>query len=52
MHMIASYTVFYGWTKIHKTLRETPAMAAKLTGKVWDMAEIVTLMDNRAARPR
>ena len=24
MHMVAIYTVFYNWTKIHKTLRVTP----------------------------
>ena len=29
--MVALYTVFYNWTKIHKTLRTTPAMAAGLT---------------------
>jgi hypothetical protein len=31
--------------RIHKTLRVTPAMAAGLTDRVWDMAEIVGLMD-------
>jgi hypothetical protein len=36
--------VFYHWTKIHKTLRVTPAMAADLTDRVWDIAEIVELM--------
>jgi hypothetical protein len=36
------------WTKIHKTLRTTPAMAAGLTQKVWDFSEIVTLMDEVA----
>ena len=45
MHMVAIYTVFYNWTKLHKTLRTTPAMAAGLTDRVWDWAEIVTLMD-------
>ena len=28
VHMVALYTVFYNFTKIHKTLRVTPAMAA------------------------
>jgi len=45
MHMIAIYTVFYNWTELHKTLRTTPAMAAGLTERVWDWAEIVELMD-------
>ena len=45
IHMVAIYTVFYNFTKIHKTLRTTPAMAAGLTTRLWDMAEIVALMD-------
>lgn len=45
MHMIAVYNVFYNWTKLHKTLRMTPAMAAGLTERVWDWEEIVKLMD-------
>jgi hypothetical protein len=45
IHMVAIYTVFYNWTKIHKTLRTTPVMAAGLTERVWDMVELVNLMD-------
>ena len=45
MHMVALYTVFYNWTKIHKTLRVTPAMAAGLTERVWDMADVVALIE-------
>jgi IS1 family transposase len=45
IHMVAIYTVFYNWTKIHRTLRTTPAMAAGLTERVWDMVELVNLMD-------
>jgi IS1 family transposase len=45
MHMVAIYTVFYNWTKIHKTLKVTPAMEAGLTDRVWDMVELVELMD-------
>jgi len=45
IHMVAIYTVFYNWLKVHKTLRVTPAMAAGLSDRVWDMAEIVTLID-------
>lgn len=52
MHMVALYTVFYNWTKIHKTLRTTPAMAAGLTDRVWDLAEIVALMDEVAKPER
>ena len=29
-HMVAFYTVWYNWVRIHKTPRVTPAMAAGL----------------------
>ena len=45
MHMVALYTVFYNWTKIHKTLRVTPAMAAGLTDRVWDMADVIAMIE-------
>lgn len=41
--MVALYTVFYSWTKVHKMLRVAPAMAAGLTDRVWDMAEVVVV---------
>jgi hypothetical protein len=37
--------VFYNWTKIHKTLRVTPAMAAGLADRVFDMEDIVALIE-------
>ena len=43
--MIAHYAVFYNFTKIHKTLRTTLAQAAGLTDRVWDMADIVRLLE-------
>ena len=45
VHMVALYTVFYNFTKIHKTLRTTPAMAAGVTDRVWDVAENVALIE-------
>ena len=48
-HMVALYSVFYNWTKIHKTLRTTPAMAAGLTERVWDMADVVALIEQSEA---
>ena len=45
IHMIALYTVFYNFTKIHKTLRVTPAMQAGLTDRVWGMVDIVRLLE-------
>jgi len=51
VHMVAIYTVFYNFLRIHKTLRITPAMAAGLTDRVWDMEDVVAMMDAVAPKP-
>lgn len=50
-HMVALYTVFYNFCRIHKTLRVTPAMEAGLTDHVWEMEEVIAVMDGRAPKP-
>ena len=51
MHMVALYTVWYNFIRIHKSLRVTPAMEAGLTDRVWDMEDILAVMDERAPKP-
>ena len=51
MHMVALYTVWYNFIRIHKSLRVTPAMEAGLSKTVWDMEDLVRIMDERAPRP-
>lgn len=51
IHMVALYTVWYNWCRIHKTLRVTPAMAAGLTDKLMGFEDIVALMDAAAPKP-
>jgi IS1 family transposase len=50
-HMVALYTVWYNFVRMHKTLKCSPAMAAGLTGTLWEMEKIVELIDARAAKP-
>lgn len=50
-NMIAIYTVWYNWIRIHKTLRVTPAMAAGLTDRLWSWEDFVVLMDAAAPKP-
>ena len=50
MHMVALYTVFYNWTRVHKTLRVTPAMEAGLTDRLWSMQDFAELVE--AAAPK
>jgi len=34
----------YNFVKIHTTLRTTPAMAAEVTDRLWDVADLVDLL--------
>ena len=45
-HMVALYTCWYNFVKLHKTLRVTPAMEAKLTDHVWTLEDFVQITDN------
>lgn len=36
--------MYYNFVRIHQTLRVTPAMAAGVTDRVWDIADIVALL--------
>jgi IS1 family transposase len=51
VHMVALYTVWYNFIKMHKTLRMTPAMAAGVTDKLWSMDDLVAMMDEVAPKP-
>lgn len=42
---IALHYLHYNFCRIHQTLRVTPAMEARLSTRVWDIADIVALLD-------
>ena len=44
--MVALYTMWYNWARIHKTLKKSPAQAAGLTERLWDMSDIVRLIED------
>lgn len=44
-YMLAIYFMFYNFVRIHKSLKVTPAMAVGLTERLWDMEDIVNLVD-------
>jgi hypothetical protein len=51
-HMIALYTVWYNFVRIHKMLRVAPAMAAGVSDRLWSMEDVVALIDARAEAPK
>ena len=46
-HAVALHFMHYNFVRIHKTLRVTPAMAAGVTKRLWEMSDIVELVDAR-----
>jgi IS1 family transposase len=44
-YAVALHCTFYNFVRIHKTLRGTPAMAAGLTTRLWEMKDIVALVE-------
>jgi IS1 family transposase len=52
-HMVALYTVWYNFVKMHRTLKMTPALAAGVIDTLWSMDDLVALIDAwDAAQPR
>jgi IS1 family transposase len=50
-HAVALHFAYYNLVKVHKTLRMTPAMAAGVTDKLWEMADLVAVVEAAEARP-
>jgi IS1 family transposase len=47
-HAIALHFMHYNFCRVHQALRVTPAMAANVTNHVWDISDIVALLDKQA----
>lgn len=52
IHALALYFMFYNFIRIHKTLKVTPAMAARVTDRLWSMEDIAAAIDARAEAPK
>jgi hypothetical protein len=44
-HMMAIYFMHYNFVRIHQTLKITPAMAAAVTSKLWEMSDMVNVLE-------
>jgi IS1 family transposase len=44
-HSVALFAMYYNFVRIHKTLRTTPAMAANVTKRLWEMNDIVGVLE-------
>ena len=42
---VSLYSMYYNFARIHQTLKITPAMAAGVTDCVWDVSDIVDMLE-------
>ncbi len=45
-HMMAIYFMHYNFVRIHQTLKVTPAMAAGVTTKLWEMSDMAKVLED------
>ena len=48
---VALHFAYYNFVRVHKTLRMTPAMAAGVTDRLWDMSDLVAIVEAAEAPP-
>jgi IS1 family transposase len=44
-HAMALHFLYYNFVRIHKTLKVTPAMAAGVTDRLWEVADMVDVLE-------
>ena len=50
-HMMAIYFMHYNFVRIHQTLKVAPGMAVGVTSKLWEMSDMVAVLEEwEAAR--
>jgi hypothetical protein len=50
-YAVALHMMYYNFVRIHQSLRMTPAMAAGVTDRLWEIGDIVVLVEARDAAP-
>jgi hypothetical protein len=49
-HMMAIYFMHYNFVRIHQSLKITPAMAADVTSKLWEMSDMLKVLEDWEAQ--
>ena len=50
-YSVALHFMYYNFCRIHQTLRITPAMAAEVTSRLWEIGDIVELVEHATPMP-
>lgn len=51
-YAVALHFMYYNFVRVHQSLRMTPAMAAGLTDRLWDINDLVALIDANEPAPK
>ena len=51
-HAVALHFMYYNFVRVHQTLKVTPAMEAGLTDSLWDISDLVALIDANEEAPK
>jgi hypothetical protein len=45
-YAMALHFMYYNFVRIHQTLKVTPAMAAGVTDRLWEISDVVTVLED------
>lgn len=51
VHAVALHVMYYNFVRIHKALRVTPAMAADVADRLWEIGDIALLVEQAEVKP-
>lgn len=51
-YAVALHFMYYNYVRVHQTLKVTPAMQAGLTDHLWDIADLVAIVDANEPAPK
>jgi len=51
-YAVALHMMYYNFVRLHQTLRVTPAMAANVTDRLWEIGDIVKLVEDAEPAPK
>ena len=47
---VALHTMFYNFVRVHQTLKVSPAMAAGVTDRLWEISDLVKVLEDWEAQ--
>jgi hypothetical protein len=42
---VALHAMYYNFVRIHQTLKVSPAMAAEITDRLWEMTDVIDMLE-------